>query len=309
VAYYSVGSFDDLQVRRASEIIQRTAFVSDRVELNDRWSVLGGLRWANYEQNSLAASGAVTSSYEKSGVVTPTLAVMNKLAADTMAYVSYVESLQQGATVSRTGSYTNAGEVLDPLVSKQWELGLKKDSAQWSGTAALFRVEKASEYDIDAGGGLSTKVQSGKSVYQGVEVGGTARLTRQWSVGGDVMLLDAEYVEGSGSNNGNRVAGAPKQVVTAQVAYRVPEVQGLQVRLGAKHTGETPLRASNNLNVDSYTVFSLGATYDTKVQGYATTLRANINNLTDRKYWMYQYANYIKPGDPRTLSVSATLNF
>jgi iron complex outermembrane receptor protein len=309
VAYYSVGSFDDLQVRRASEIIQRTAFVSDRVELNDRWSVLGGLRWANYEQNSLAASGAVTSSYEKSGVVTPTLAVMNKLAADTMAYVSYVESLQQGATVSRTGSYTNAGEVLDPLVSKQWELGLKKDSAQWSGTAALFRVEKASEYDIDAGGGLSTKVQSGKSVYQGVEVGGTARLTRQWSVGGDVMLLDAEYVEGSGSNSGNRVAGAPKQVVTAQVAYRVPEVQGLQVRLGAKHTGETPLRASNNLNVDSYTVFSLGATYDTKVQGYATTLRANINNLTDRKYWMYQYANYIKPGDPRTLSVSATLNF
>jgi iron complex outermembrane receptor protein len=309
VAYYSVGSFDDLQVRRASEIIQRTAFVSDRVELNDRWSVLGGLRWAHYEQNSLAASGAVTSSYEKSGVVTPTLAVMNKLAADTMAYVSYVESLQQGATVSRTGSYTNAGEVLDPLVSKQWELGLKKDSAQWSGTAALFRVEKASEYDIDAGGGLSTKVQSGKSVYQGVEVGGTARLTRQWSVGGDVMLLDAEYVEGSGSNNGNRVAGAPKQVVTAQVAYRVPEVQGLQVRLGAKHTGETPLRASNNLNVDSYTVFSLGATYDTKVQGYATTLRANINNLTDRKYWMYQYANYIKPGDPRTLSVSATLNF
>lgn len=303
VAYNSAGSFGDLQVRRQSEILQRSAFVSDRLELNPTWSVLGGLRWTNYEQNSLAASGAVTSSYEKKGVLTPTVAVMNKLTTDTMAYASYVESLQQGAIVGI--SYVNAGAVLDPLVSKQWELGLKKDSAMWSGTAALFKVEKATEF----ANGSNVYVQDGKSIYQGVELGGTARLNKQWSVGSSLMLLDAEYVEGSGTNNGNRVAGAPEQVLTAQVAYRVPQVQGLQVRLGAKHTGETPLRASNKVTVDSYTLFSLGATYDTTVQGYATTFRANVNNLTDRKYWMYQYADYIKAGDPRTLSVSATLHF
>lgn len=303
VAYNSVGSFDDLKVRRASEILQRSAFVSDRLELSPTWSVLGGLRWTNYEQNSLAASGAVTSSYEKKGVLTPTVAVMNKLTPDTMAYASYVESLQQGAIVGT--SYVNARQVLDPLVSKQWELGLKKDSAMWSGTAALFQVEKASEYANAA----NVYVQDGKSVYQGVELGGTARLNKQWSVGSSLMLLDAEYVEGSGTNNGKRVAGAPEQVLTAQVAYRVPQVQGLQVRLGAKHTGETPLRASNRVTVDSYTLFSLGATYDTTVQGYATTFRANVNNLTDRKYWMYQYADYIKAGDPRSINLSATLHF
>ncbi len=303
VAYYGVGDFGNLQVRRAKEIWQRAIFASDRVELNDRWSVLGGLRWTHYEQNSLNASGGVTSSYEKKGVVTPTVAVMNKLTADTTAYVSYVESLQQGATVA--AGYVNARELLDPLTSKQWELGLKKDGAQWSGTAALFKVERGVEY----ANASNVYVQDGKSIYQGLELGATARLDKLWSVGGSLMVLDAEYVEGSGSNNGKRVAGAPKQVVTAQVAYRVPVVQGLQVRLGAKHTGETPLRADNSLEVDSYTLFNLGATYDTKVQGYATTFRANINNLTDRQYWMYQYANYIKAGDPRTFSVSATVNF
>jgi len=81
------------------------------------------------------------------------------------------------------------------------------------------------------------------------------------------------------------------------------------VRLGAKHTGETPLRTDNSLYVDSYTLFNLGATYDTEVQGYATIFRANISNLTDEKYWMYQYADYIKSGDPRTLNVSATVSF
>jgi iron complex outermembrane receptor protein len=217
-----------------------------------------------------------------------------------------VESLQEGEAVSATSGYANAGEVLDPLVSQQWELGIKTDGAQWSGTAALFQVEKTSEYLNTSN---NTLVQDGKTVFQGLELGATARLSRQWSLGGNLMLLHAEYEKGSGTNKGNDVAGAPDMVVTAQVAYRVPAAPGLQVRLGAKHTGETPLRTDNSLYVDSYTLFNLGATYDTQVQGYATTFRANVSNLTDEKYWMYQYADYIKPGDPRTLNVSATVNF
>lgn len=306
VDYYSVGSFDSLQLYRSTETTQQTLFASDRIELNAQWSFLGGLRWTNYESISMNTAGAVTSKYEKSGVVTPTLAVMNKLTTDTMAYISYVESLQEGETVSATSGYANAGEVLDPLVSKQWELGVKTDGAQWSGTAALFQVEKAAEY-LNAS--TNTYVQDGKTVFQGLELGATARLSRQWSLGGNLMLLNAEYEKGGGTNKGNDVAGAPDMVATAQVAYRVPAAPGLQVRLGAKHTGKTPLRTDNSLYVDSYTLFNLGATYDTEVQGYATIFRANISNLTDEKYWMYQYADYIKSGDPRTLNVSATVSF
>ncbi len=305
VGYTSVGSFDTLQLYRAVETTQKTAFASDRVELNDRWSVLGGLRWTNYEQKSMNAAGVVTSTYAKSGVVTPTLALMNQLTPQSMAYASYVESLQQGTVITAGSGYANTvGDMLDPITSKQWELGVKTDSPQWSGTAALFRVEKKSEYKNAA----NFLVQDGKSIYQGVELGATARLNRLWSVGGNLMLLDTEYVSGA-ANNGNDVAGAPKLVATTQVAYRVPDVPGLQMRLGAKYTGATPLRASNNLSVDAYTLVNLGASYDTKLQGHATTYRVSVNNLLDQQYWMYQYADYVKAGDSRSINVSATVNF
>ncbi|MDX5410680.1 MAG: TonB-dependent receptor [Thauera sp.] len=306
--YQSVGSFDSMDLYRAAEITQKAVFASDRIEIGDRWSVLGGLRWTRYESLGWNDAGVASTPYKESGIVTPTFALMYKVTPEATVYASYVESLQQGATVSSLPIYSNAGETLDPLTSKQWELGVKRDGTKWSGTAALFRVEKTSEYDRSCGVDCLTRVQGGKSIFQGIELGATVRLSNLWSVGGNLMALDTEYASGS-PFNGNRVAGAPRLVATAQVAYRVPHIDGLQLRLGAKYTGNTPLRPDNSIRVDGYTLFSLGASYDTVIGGQAITLRANVNNLFDKKYWMYQYADYIKAGDPRTINLSATLHF
>jgi iron complex outermembrane receptor protein len=307
--YDSVGSFDSLGLYRMVDVTQKSIFASDRIELNKRWSVLAGLRWIQYEKLNWDKTGALTSEYRENGIVTPTVAVMYKVANDTTAYASYVESLQQGAVVAKTPDYTNAGQMLDPLMSKQWELGVKKDGATWSGTAALFRVEKTTEYDRSCGLACLIKVQDGESVFQGVELGAAVRLNNWWSLGGNLMLLDSEYVSGEEAIVGNRVAGSPHQVATVQLAYRVPEITGLQLRLGAKYTGKTELRADNSLELDAYTLANLGATYDTQISGRAVTFRANINNLFNNKYWMYQYSDYIKAGDSRMLNLSATLHF
>lgn len=307
--YDSSGSFDSLGMYRLTELVHKSVFASDRIELTDRWSVLGGLRWIQYEKLNWDGTGASTAPYRENGIVTPTVAVMYKVAPETMAYASYVESLQQGATVAKLPTYTNAGEMLNPLMSKQWELGVKKDSTSWSGSAALFQVTKTTEYDRSCGAGCLTKVQDGKSVFQGLELGATAHLNKLWSLGGNLMLLDAEYATGEAAIVGRRVAGSPRRVATVQLAYRVPEIQGLQVRLGAKYTSKTPLRVDNTIDVDGYTLVNLGASYDTQVAGQAMTFRAHLSNLFNKKYWMYQYANYIKAGDPRTLNVSATLHF
>lgn len=307
--YDSIGSFDSLDLYRLTEVKQKSAFVSDRIELDERWSVLGGLRWIRYEKLNWDSSGASNDPYREDGIVTPTVALMYKVASDAMVYASYVESLQQGAMVPSLPAYTNAGRMLDPLTSKQWELGIKRDGTTWSGTAALFRVVKTTEYDRDCGMGCLTRVQSGESVFQGLELGVGAHLGNAWSLGGNLMLLDAEYASGEAAIKGNDVAGAPRVVATAKLAYRVPEIDGLQLYLGSKYTGKTPLRADNTLDVDAYALASLGASYDTRLGGRSMTFRANINNLFDKKYWMYQYSNYIKAGDPRTLSLSVSLNF
>ena len=122
------------------------------------------------------------------------------------------------------------------------------------------------------------------------------------------MWLDSSYERGS-SNQGNRVAGAPEYVAAAQLSYAVPQAPGLVLSADAKYTGATMLNASNGIKLPGYALANIGASYATRIAGYDTTFRAAVNNVADKRYWEFQYENYIKPGDPRTYSVSAKLEF
>lgn len=302
--YYSEGQLD---LYRAANITQKAVYVSDTVDLTAGWSVLGGLRYTDYEQTSYLPSGEQAAEpYEKEGVLTPTVALMYNLTPQTMAYASYIESLEPGSIVGNM--YENRGALLSPLKSKQYELGIKSENENWSATAALFRIEKKSEYATALADDKQALVQDGKSIYQGLELGASARVARNWNVGGSIMLLDSEYKKGA-SNNGNRVAGAPKLIAAARVIYDVPQWPGLRLRADAKYTGGVMLDAPNHINVDDYTIINIGASYDTQISGYDTTIRAGINNLTNKRYWLYQSEYYIKAGDPRTYSLSASIAF
>ena len=285
-------STNDFSLYRNSEITQRAVFASDTVKLSDRWSVLAGLRNTNFQ----------SSPYVKNGVLTPTLALMFKPAPDTLVYTSYVESLEQGTTVGTV--YTNHDEQLPPLKSRQYELGVKSEHERWSATAALFRIERGAEYANSA----NVLVQDGLSIYQGLELGASTRLGSQWQLSGNLMWLDSSYERGS-SNQGNRVAGAPEYVAAAQLSYAVPQAPGLVLSADAKYTGATMLNASNGIKLPGYALANIGASYATRIAGYDTTFRAAVNNVADKRYWEFQYENYIKPGDPRTYSVSAKLEF
>ena len=301
-SYQSVGTMGSLGLYRAAEITQKAIFASDTMQLSERWSVLGGLRYTDYSQKAFDPSGSETSSYKKSGVITPTAALMYKLTPQTMAYASYMESLEQGTSVG--ASYANYGALLDPLKSRQYEIGIKTEQERWAATAAVFRIEKKAEYTNAS----NEIVQDGLSVYQGVELGASARLGSDWELGTSLMLLDTAYRKGA-AYIGNRVAGAPKFIAAAQVSYQVPQVPGLKLVANAKHTGSTMLRPGNDVEVGAYTIFNVGANYDTTINGYDTTFRLAVNNIANKRYWMYQYADYIKAGDPRSVSLSATMRF
>ncbi|HSV59679.1 MAG TPA: TonB-dependent receptor, partial [Variovorax sp.] len=298
-AYFSQ---TDFAMYRNSDIVQRALFASDTLKFSEQWSLLAGLRATNYEQTSYGTDGAVTSEYAKDGVVTPTLALMFHPRPDTMLYGSYVESLEPGSIVG--SNFVNEGELLKPLKSKQYELGAKTQRDGWSASAALFRIERGAEFTNSA----NVLVQDGMSIYQGVELGSTMRLGRQWQIGANLMWLDSSYDQGT-ANIGNRVSGAPSFVATAQVTYAVAQLPGLKFFADAKYTGGTMLNATNQLKLDSYTIGNVGASYATRIGGLDTVFRLALNNVTDERYWEFQYDNYLKPGDPRTLAVSAKLNF
>ena len=297
-AYESPGN---LIKYRNSDITQKSVFASDTIQLSDHWSVLAGLRHTQYEQNGYLTTGVRDTSYEKSKT-TPTVALMFKPEPDTTWYTSYVESLEPGSIVDST--YANRDTLLNPLMSKQYEFGVKTEKEHWSATAALFRIERGAEYR-NAG---NFRVQNGEEIYQGLELAGAMRLGAQWDVLGNLMFLDTSYEKGE-ANIGNRVEGAPKFTAAAQVAYRVAQVPGLKLMADAKYTGDVMLNAANKLKVPGYTLINVGASYLTRINGRDTTFRAAINNLADKKTWQYQYDDWIKPVDPRTFSVSVKVDF
>lgn len=297
-SYQFYGDGSTLNAQRSSAIEQRSVFAADTVQLTDRWSVLGGVRFTNYDQTN--AQGLST--YSKNGVFTPTLAVMYKLAANTTAYASYVEALEAGEVVGST--YANAGAVLNPFKSRQYELGVKTEQANWSTTAALFRIERGAVYTNSA----NARVSDGQSIYQGIELAGSVKLGPLWTVGASAMALDSWYARTNGFD-GNRVGGAPRFVLSGNVEYKIPYVPGLSVGGDIRYNGRTALNPQNSLTVSGYTLINLGATYRTRVSGKDVTLRAAVTNLTNRKYWEYQYDNYIKAADPRMVSLNAKIDF
>ncbi|MGF6654073.1 hypothetical protein OKW34_004662 [Paraburkholderia youngii] len=60
------------------------------------------------------------------------------------AEIRNVESLEQGAMVADI--YANAGALLRPLRSRQYEVGIKSEHERWAATAALFRIERGVAY-------------------------------------------------------------------------------------------------------------------------------------------------------------------
>ncbi|ALM86244.1 TonB-dependent siderophore receptor [Bordetella sp. N] len=297
--YYSDGSLD---LYRAAEITQKSVFASDTMDLGGPWSVLAGVRYIDYDQRGFLPTGAQMSSYGRRGVPAPVFALMYRFSPRTMTYASYVEALQPGDMVGVL--YSNYGTLLDPVKSRQYEVGIKTRQDDWTATAAVFRIDKEAEY-ID---GVNAMVRDGQARYQGVELAASTRLGRDWTVGGSLMALDAEYRQGT-AYDGKRVTGAPRWSAAAQVAYAVPGVAGLSFRGVARYTGSTMLNASNELPVDGYVLFNVGATYEMRVNGYETTFRAGIDNVANKRYWMYQASNYVKAGDPRTFTLTASVKF
>ncbi|EKE68917.1 TonB-dependent siderophore receptor [Gallaecimonas xiamenensis] len=279
---------------------QRSSFLSDTLSFGQHWQLLLGLRHIQYESVSyLAASNYSTSAN------TPTAALMFKPWQDTTFYGSYVEALEEGGIVG--DSYANADQMLDPLKSKQYELGVKFERERWFASAALFRIEKGAAY----GNSDNVYVQDGQSRFEGIELDGHLRLDDNWSLRANLMKLDSRYdnrAPGS-SIQGNDVEATPDWQGALGLSYRVHAIPGLSLDAGAKYYGKRYLNAANNWRLPDYTLVDASASYQTRLWQRPLTLRATLTNLTDKRYWSTDGTGGLRIGEPRQLAVNASLAF
>lgn len=272
--------------------------------LDDRIQLTLGVRRQDIESRNYNASGAVSSRYDDNAT-TPLAGVVVKPWDDVSLYYNYVEGLSKGDIAP--GTAANSGETFAPYKSKQHEIGVKYEHGTFMTTLALFQIEKPSG-EIGAGNVFSVQAEQRN---RGVELSMFGEVAPGTRLMGGVTLLDGELTDSAtAANRGNKPVGVPDVQANLWAEWDTPWVEGFTLTGGAIYTDSQYVNQANTQELPSWTRIDAGARYATKIEGRPTTFRATVQNVFDREYWS-GVASYgaFSPGYPRTLQLSATVDF
>ncbi|WP_417549055.1 TonB-dependent siderophore receptor [Methylophaga sp.] len=292
-----VGHLDksDASFNEYSRITRKEAFMSDTLNVGESWDFIIGARYGSLEDDY--------GDYKESEI-TPSFAAIYRPLEWMSIYASYVEAFEQGATAPNTA--VNAGEVFQPLVSKQYETGIKVDYDNWSANMAIFQLERGLTFTD----GNNVFSQDGEAHFEGIELSTRGKITEQWMVGASAMWLDATNKKTTNpSLEGEPIQGVADKQFRLYSEYQLPNTQ-LTFTGGAQYTSSVPLDVANQWQVGSVTLFDLGARYEIDLNKQLLTLRLNVENLTDKAYWLTSAGSSgIAQGAPRTIKLGAQLDF
>lgn len=315
------------------------AFVSDRVWLTDTFSILGGIRYDDYEANYRASASGVWGDEvtTSSDFWSPKASVIWEPSKQETYYASWARSFSPvgqfitndnvGVPTGGTGpSGPTTGQYgAEPEENELWEVGAKFSTydGRLGFTAALFRVDKGNSTYSDIGTG-DTIVTGEEHRVQGVELGVTGSVTDAWIVQAAYSYLDSEilynpatYTEspaGSGTyvvnvpenaNKGNKVPFVPEHVVSLWTTYEIskhlPVAGKILVGGGVTYTEGYHVNSANTSEIPSNFSFDAMASYE--LDGWRFAL--NGYNLSDELNYDAAFGNraVVSPGRSAVFTV------
>lgn len=289
---------------------EKSAFISDTITFFDKLSLLAGVRYTKFHSKSWAwATLALTNDYETSGT-SPTLAVLFRPDEGTTFYASYIEALGAGTIVGDI--YTNAGDILPALKSKQYEAGAKFERANLSGELAVFRLDRGANLITDE----NRLVQDGIERYQGVEAAGRIRFSPEWAVGVSGTFVDGKHKEATNSwLIGRPLHGTARWNGVLNLDYNPAFLPGFGLRGLLRYQGKAAIYNNQAKDWTVYTpdvlLTNLGADYAFEFGGREVTLRGQVQNLFDRKFWNSGTSTCcysLSPGIPRIISLDVKVS-
>lgn len=275
--------------------------------LNDSLLLTLGVRHQTIQTKAYSsATGARTSTFEKSKVL-PMVGAVYKLNPQFSAYANYIEGLQKGPQAG-TSSAT-PGRQLPPYRSKQGEVGLKYDGGKLGGAISLFQT--ARPFGADKDGEFK---EAGEQLNRGLELTAYGEPVSGVRVlGGATFIYSEQTKTDKGQYDGKRAVGVPATQLNLGAEWDIPGISGLSLNARVIHTSSQYASADNTLKIPSWSRYDLGARYLTTLGGQVVTLRARVDNVTNKAYWAstggYPGANYLVQGAPRTFVLSATVDF
>ncbi|KQS53701.1 TonB-dependent receptor [Brevundimonas sp. Leaf363] len=274
-------------------------YAFDSISFGEQWLLNLGLRWDDYSVEGVTATGTVAAP-----IYTPTsgewdfvnyqVGLVYKPTAWTSLYASYATSStpptisagdQNGGSGMGTGNL--ATELLDPEQTTSYEIGAKaslmRDQLHLS--AALFRLERK-DAQIQVAPGVYE--QAGEAEVQGVELGFSGNVTREWQVFGGYTYMDSELVSGAYTNVniGDPLANTPEHSFSLFTTYRL--LPKLTVGGGVYHVSDSfggnqggAGGGANRVYAPAWTRIDAYASYDLTERA---SLQLNVQNASDEEY-------------------------
>jgi catecholate siderophore receptor len=318
--------------RTQGQSVTQSGYLLDTIKFGERWIFGASVRLDHFDTSydAVAVSGGPTKTNPTAlpkGALTPThielsdrlvsgkLSALYKPTENSSVYALWANSKQPpGSNLALSGSANSAANpVYDPQVSTTTELGAKWDllRQKLALNAALYRTDVKNEVEQDP---VDPKVyyQTGRKRVQGVELGMTGELRRNWLVSAGYTWMDTRVRAGRvvTAGGGNSLTYTPKHAFTAWTSTTLRD--GLQLGGGARYVGRLQRGSDGAFGTPAYAnaYWVVDATADYRVNAWLD-LRLNVVNLFDKRYVSainksgYRYT----PGAPRWASVTANLHF
>lgn len=277
---------------------ERSIIVQDVLTISPQFKVHAGLRHVSVKRNA-----NIDTSF-----TLPNLSLVYNPSQDWMVYATVAHGMEHGGE-AEFGTL-NENEVLAPSRSKQIEIGAKGViNNMLTVSGALFEIKRGNELTNPD----NYFVRAGSQTHRGIELGAQGDATRNLKYSVSLTALHM-VIDGTGfaAFDNKRTANVPALKAAAVVEYMVPAVAGLKLTGVLTHSGKKAFDPENKVFVPGFSVLGLGAAYATRIGGVTTTLRANVDNVTDKFYWRDvtpELGGYLFPGAPRTAKLSAQFDF
>ncbi|MCX2561089.1 TonB-dependent receptor [Acetobacter farinalis] len=284
-------------------------FFSDTMSFwKGRIALIAGFRYQNMLINGYDAYGnGARTAYYNEGAITPVVGLVVHPTRRTSVYFNRIEGLSQGPTASGS-NLVNLGQIFPPFRSVQYEVGAKYDTGRFTTTLAFYQIAQPNSYTEPYGdGGQFIFRENGLQRNRGVELNVNGQILPGLRFNGGATLIDADLRRtAQGLDNGHTAIGIPNYTINGNLEYDLPFLRGATVVGRVENTGRQWVNTANTLHLPVWTRFDLGARYTFAVAHKPLTLRFDVENIANTRYWGSAFNGYLLQGLPRTFKFSFT---
>lgn len=311
-------------------------YAQDLISITEKFKVLAGLRWSWQESQPITYNLAVNPNVTTNGVkqkdiaFSPKIGLIFQPTKNTSLFASYSDSFtpNTGTTVS--------GDVLDPSIIAQYEVGVKNDF--WKGLLSLNvtlyqitndNLAQTAEFKADGSTNTDTtvKVLSGETKSKGIEVDITARPIEGLNINAGYSYNDMRYTKTSGTNGsfivGDRLVRTPANTANLSFFYTLPngKLKGLSFGAIGNYIGKrvggwnnqvvvNPTTFATSINdreipLNDYTTIDFSIGYDWK----KFSLLCKLSNITNELNYTVHENYSVNPIAPRQVLTSLRYKF